>query len=642
MSKTPIPCRITRSLLAVLFSISLLAAVGAPAFARQNSDGGSVVSFAPDLSQFPTIGFYFGVYDASGNFINDLTNPDIQLLENGHSVTITELTKVQPGIQTIVAVTPSLIMGSRLTNTTTGYDVIRNALVQWAQSLKAGTPDDFSFSVPGGLQIVREKDPARLAQALQAYQPDFKPQQVNLVSLTQAIDLGTDPNPNTYMKRSILYVTALPSQDMLNSIPNLTSRAMQLGIRISIWLVAPPKDTGVQQSAAPLIEMARKTGGSFFIFTGSEALPDYNTDLASLRYLYHLSYNSVAKMGGEQTLGIHVGRPGLEINGTPLKYKLTIAPPNPMFLAPPAQIKRVLVPNQSRLVTEPQYDTKDVVLKALIEFPDGHPRQIKASRLYVDDKLVVENTRPPFDQFRWNLEAYTDSSSHMLRIEVEDVLGSVNTSINVPVDVVVDQPPGFSLSRLIPVPLKGAGLAILISLFVAGIVLLIVLLVPGIRSRFGRLSPKKTQIERDPLTQPVKIYQERVSAATHSPTVPRSLTGLSAPARLVRLSEGGHPLPASAILLNRREIVIGSDSAQATCLIEDPSVSKVHARLIYADGAFMIADANSVAGTWINYTPVSSLGVQLEHGDMIHIGRVAFRFELSVPPEPKKPRVVLL
>ena len=120
------------------------------------------------------------------------------------------------------------------------------------------------------------------------------------------------------------------------------------------------------------------------------------------------------------------------------------------------------------------------------------------------------------------------------------------------------------------------------------------------------------------------------------------MTGLSAPARLIRLSESGHPIPTSAILLNRREITLGSDTGEVNTFLDDTSVSPLHARLIYTDGAFILSDAQSVAGTWVNYTPVSTLGVQLEHGDMIHIGRVAFRFELSVPPEQKKPRVISL
>jgi hypothetical protein len=622
---------------------SLLTLIFSPALARQAGGDGTIITFPPDLSLFPSIGFYFGVYDQSGKFINDLTQADIQLLENGHSVPITELVKVQPGIQVTVAINPAPVMGNKLAGVTTIYDHLRTALLQWAQIQPTAASDDYSLSTPAGLQLIREQDPARWAQALQAYQPDFKPAQTTLASLTQALDLGTDPNPNPYMKRSILFVTALPTKEQLTSLTNLTTRAVQLGVHISIWLVAAPNDTTIQQNAIPLADMAKQTGGSFFVYTGPEQLPNYNADLDPIRYLYHLTFNSLAHSGGQQQLGIHIGRPNLDISGPSFTYGINILPPNPIFLTPPTQIKRAPQPNAiGKNFATPVYDPKEITLKALIEFPDGHNRAIKASRLFVDDKMVSENTSPPFDQFKWDLSAYKESASHTLRIEVLDALGITASSIDTPIDIVVDQPQGFSLTRYIPTQ----GTWIIIALLVAGAVLLIVLVIPGMRSRFGRLNTKKQLIERDPLTQPVKIYQERAPAAAPSPAPPpgppRLLTGLSAPARLVRLSENGHPMPSTAILLNRREITFGSEAAEANTFLDDASVSPLHARLLYTDGAFIISDMQSVAGTWVNYTPVSTMGVQLEHGDMIHIGRVAFRFELSVPPEQKKPRVISL
>jgi pSer/pThr/pTyr-binding forkhead associated (FHA) protein len=36
-----------------------------------------------------------------------------------------------------------------------------------------------------------------------------------------------------------------------------------------------------------------------------------------------------------------------------------------------------------------------------------------------------------------------------------------------------------------------------------------------------------------------------------------------------------------------------------------------------------------VAGTWVNYQPVTGRGQLLQHGDLIHLGRVMLRFELT-------------
>jgi predicted component of type VI protein secretion system len=107
---------------------------------------------------------------------------------------------------------------------------------------------------------------------------------------------------------------------------------------------------------------------------------------------------------------------------------------------------------------------------------------------------------------------------------------------------------------------------------------------------------------------------------------------------MVRLSdiergEEGPPLSISA-----EELTFGRDPLLATQVLEDASVDALHARLRREmDGSYRLLDEGSTAGTWINYTPVSQEGARLEHGDLIHIGRVGFRFNLSNPGHVRKP-----
>ena len=49
----------------------------------------------------------------------------------------------------------------------------------------------------------------------------------------------------------------------------------------------------------------------------------------------------------------------------------------------------------------------------------------------------------------------------------------------------------------------------------------------------------------------------------------------------------------------------------------------------------------TIAGTWINYAPVTPDGGRLQHGDLIHIGKVGFRFTESNPAYATRPRAVL-
>jgi predicted component of type VI protein secretion system len=106
------------------------------------------------------------------------------------------------------------------------------------------------------------------------------------------------------------------------------------------------------------------------------------------------------------------------------------------------------------------------------------------------------------------------------------------------------------------------------------------------------------------------------------------------------LGEDGEPLSKAPVLVGHHEISFGREPTQATCVLDDPSVEALHARLRHdEEGVYVLSDAGSIAGTWVNYAPISTGGIRLEHGDLLHIGRVVFRFELLKPPPAPQPRI---
>jgi len=84
-------------------------------------------------------------------------------------------------------------------------------------------------------------------------------------------------------------------------------------------------------------------------------------------------------------------------------------------------------------------------------------------------------------------------------------------------------------------------------------------------------------------------------------------------------------LPASDTLL-------GSDPKLSDVVLSGPTIASVHTQ-IFCDASkhFYIADKGSRAGTWLNYAPVSSHGTRLQHGDLVNIGALKFRFEVLNP-----------
>jgi hypothetical protein len=253
-----------------------------------------------------------------------------------------------------------------------------------------------------------------------------------------------------------------------------------------------------------------------------------------------------------------------------------------------------------------------------------------------------ENTEPPFERFSWDLSGYKISGQHLLQVEVEDSLGLEGYSIQVPVQVMVDLPkpnPMGSFVRRWPLL---AGLAVL--LVGSGAWLALILTgriqphrLPSLgRRRLPRLRPPLPATHNEP-TRP------RLSNWVNRLQWPQRRLHPKAEAYLSFLPDSVEKLSAAPISITAGELTFGLDTSQASFVLDDPSIDGLHARLIRReDGSFLLIDQGSVAGTWVNYAEVPSEGQVLQHGDVIHFGRLGFRFTLRTPQNVRKPVITPL
>ena len=613
----------------------------APAAAQDEQPAWWLLPSNPETGQFPLIQFYLEAYDTAGNSIPDLNMNEIRVLENGVELPLEELQRIEPGVQIIVAANnaPSL---ANFVGGATIFDRLRIALRDWASRQPAGTPDDFSIASNSGLLAVRLQDPQQWIKAIEDFAPNLRESQPSVISFSQALELATDPNKNPRMKRSILYITTVPTAAEQEALPNLAARAAQLGVQVNVWLVATP-DVVNNPQVQPLQQMAAITGGQFFLFTGREELPNLDVYLEPIRYQYQLGYVSQITQSGSQTLAVRMQRGELTASSDELEFPLTVLPPNPIFLSPPVDILRSWTATEGK-PDEAILQPLVVSIPILIEFPDGHPRPVRRTQLLVDGVVQVENTQPPFDIFLWSLAPYAESQRVMVQARIEDSLGLENASIETAVQINIAPKQMSFMEKLVtrrwPVIL-------------AAVLLTALILISVLYFARRRLSLKKRREDRrayrDPLTQPVPIRQvEPAQPRQQTPSVEPArdkinwaLSKLKAPARLVQLDAEGKPVRGSTIPLDKDQITFGKDAKRVTCVLDSASVSGMHARFFRsAEGQYMLADAGSVAGTWINYVPAPMEGLQLQHGDMVHFGKMAFRFELSNPPKQTRLKVV--
>jgi hypothetical protein len=85
----------------------------------------------------------------------------------------------------------------------------------------------------------------------------------------------------------------------------------------------------------------------------------------------------------------------------------------------------------------------------------------------------------------------------------------------------------------------------------------------------------------------------------------------------------GQPIP-----IHAHSLYIGRDQSRAQIVFADPSVSRLHARLVEeVDGVFMLHDEGSASGTFVNDERVDLQPRLLRSGDLIEFGRQRVIFQ---------------
>jgi len=623
------------------FRIAILCLIlGLSASIAKAQTGHSVTLYPITTDNFPVISTYFDVQDLAGNFIRGIQKDQVSILEDQNPRSLSELVELQPGVQVAVVINGGKSFALQDSKGISLYEKIAEVLKNWSASRIDSNTDDLSLLTGTEIKIAHTSDMKSWAIALEAYNPDFRTLTANLDSISRGLDSLADPTPRPGMKRALLVVTPALDTANLSSLQSLIERARQTGTKIFVWLVDSPFNFATD-SAKALQDLAIQTGGQYFTFSGIESIPDPEQYLDNLRYVYSLNYDSKLNSSGVHQIALQVKTADFTVTSDNQTVDLNIQPPNPIFLSPPMQITRSSSPDSDEPLES--LSPTSQVIKILIEFPDGHPREIQRTTLYVDKTLVDENISPPFDQFTWALTNYTESQRHVLFVEAVDNLGLSRVSMEIPVQVNIQLPPTGFLATLSSSSLVLAGVAVVL----AGAILALVLIFGGKKTRESpaSLEPRYRQLDKDPVTQPVSIKlapptrpltRMSTTAAGQAASSDNTIT-----AYLMRLKEGDLSASGSSIAITRQEVTFGSDPAKATFIINDPSIDDLHARLFQKEtNEFYLLDMGSIAGTWVNYAPISREGIQIKHGDLIHIGRVLFRFILEAPPEMHKPQVI--
>ena len=613
---------------------------------------------SPDTSAFPHLTAFLDVHDPAGAFIHGFTSGDILLQENDLQVPVSELEEQKPGVQFVIAITPGESFAIRDAMGTSRYEYLLQGILAGTWKDQPSNGDDFSLLTMGGPQLIHSSDPGAVQAALVAYLPDASKVTPNLEVLASALQVAGDTPIRPGMERAILFITSPQESQVSLGLQSILSSAIQQNIHIYVWLVAAQEVFDLPEIDL-LRNLATQTQATFFAFSHDEPVPDLESILEPLRYIYRLGYDSRVTQPGAQQVVAQVSTGSALITSQPVSFEVDLQLPVITLLTPPIEIVRTFSGQSTEGLSEVlgELEPNQEVLNIRVTFPDGYERSLTRTSLYVDGTIVAENTSPPFDQFIWDLHPYNQDGAHVLSIEVIDSLGLIGKSGETLIKIKL---PSTTQGVMVTVS-QNKWLVIGVTALIVGSILVLGLILGGrirpklypgqvkfpagvrerVRTRRYHLGEN---LRPNMLSQPAKMA---VGPPAQTRSRPKSLlerlpwfrskaVAVSAMAYLLPLAgldEITLPAPMQVVA---DEVTLGCDPRQADLVIADPSIEGLHARIQHEGKSFIITDAGSVAGTWVNFAKIPPQGTRLEHADIIHLGQVGFRFNLAEPDRARK------
>ncbi|HET7012026.1 MAG TPA: FHA domain-containing protein [Anaerolineales bacterium] len=566
-----------------------------------------VSATVPSAEDFPQIRFFVSVDDAQGVRVPALPPTVFQVLEDGSAVSEIEVRETDVGVRIVYAVHTVAPMRRRDPLGRTRFDTVRQALSQaWQQATAGGAIDDLSLVTPDGVAAAHLTDHESLAETLLALEPEFGPA-AGYGLLIGALDVASSPPPAPGMESHLVFLTTLVDMPVDQDLADAVAAAEDMGIVLHAVLLGTPEQSLVLE-AVRLREAAIATGGTFTVFDPERGLDGLVDFLSSRRTRYEFEYSSPAQSSGQHTVEVLLEADELVGQSEPQTFDVRVQPPQAAFVSPPTRIVRQ---TDDANVPLPDIPPVSQTLPLLVTFPDGHPRPLTEIRLLVDGETVESRTQPPFDQLTWDLSTLLESGRHRVQAEVIDRQGLQSATEAVMIEVqVIPGPQGWEALRPAALPM---GASIVLALAVVGLV-----------NAWVTLGRETTLAGEGPLgLRP--LQRARLGAR------PRDLPP---EALLVPMRDDG--TEGTPFAWDGADLLIGTDPSLCGLLLDDASVSPLHARLVRrAGGSSVLRDQNSVAGTWVNGESVDDQGRALTHNDVIHFGRSAYRFRLTTPgPRP--------
>ena len=571
-----------------------------------------------DISQFPTV--RFNLFSADSRrvplSINELQT--MSLREAGVPIANYELTAVPVGVDIIFVIDANGDYRAQDLSGDTREEVAVATINRFAERVMSPSSlDRVSIVVAdnnnenGRFLIQDNSNPQSIGQAINSYNPAADaPVPLNDM-MTTAIDHLASIRENGRFQAILLLSDATRINGQLNY-DELTSQAQTIDLPLYVAILGTEASSDEIGNAAALTNPTR---ADFIHIPNAATIDPIYLIWQRQANQIQVTYRSNLTSSGSYPISANVGT--LLANTS---LDLTIEPPQVAIqLDSDTIIRRGDAPDTPLEDLQPA----QVTIPVIVRWPDSLTRKITAVNWFIDGQPQPLANMPDFDengrlQLTWPILT-TDISSHQHQVQVVDEIGLIGDSETVTINIDVERPlpptatpePTITPTPEITAPqptITATNLILLMT--VIGIIAIGLLLLRRARRRRQPQRPKPKR-RGQKATQAIPM---RISEATPIPFL-----------EIIDAQPG----TIARIPLHGDNITIGRDDTVAQVVLNDSSVSRLHARIRQRDNAYWLYDEGSTSGTSLNYERLGLAPRALAHNDTIQIGRIALRFRLT-------------
>lgn len=572
-----------------------------------------------DTTSFPEVTVRVLLVGPESTSIIDLSQ--LVVRENGVPIPNATVARIPAGIDVVFVLdaNPDILLDDDNSGRTR-RDKVAAALGRFAAGMDANGLDSVSIIVPdesgtGATFLLTDaSQPADVTAALDGYDP--LPPAVTPLNemLSAALDhLGSRPDSDRF--QAVMLLTDGARLDRQLDYPALVQQALENGTPVFTTLLGAQADPNEVDNVARLYQ---PTGGRYVHMPQPEDLDSLLADWRTLSDQALVSYESLARQSGEQQVAVSLGN----VRDT-AAFDVTLAPPvASLELQESSILREGSAPDTPLELLQPATQTVHLA----VDWPEGRRGEVTALTFLVNDRpqVLPGDVRPDPDgriPLRWDISGL-DTGSYRLVAQIADDLGfsaqtdplEVTIETRRPVPPTPTVVPTRDLLAAVPIPAEVTSQPYWLLLPVL-LLLMLILLWLWRRRRRAR--------------------QRRVIEFAAPPPVPLPEPDKYTPI-LDRLAAGGET--EERLELPDDDATLGRDPEHVDLVLSDSSVSPLHARIRrHADETFWLYDEGSDGGTFLNHNRLALAPRQLQHGDLIQLGRVAMRFSLVLVDDTRPP-----